>query len=107
MTERPTSFDQQEMLAPVELTKRQLIYVAKEDFQRYRRIVTPGMGVLALGNTTPSICVLAGPYPRCSKSRSIPRIPSETRRHKIVLNALVRPECQHDECPSFGRASEP
>jgi hypothetical protein len=34
MAERPTSFAQQEILAPLELTKGELIYVAKKDFQR-------------------------------------------------------------------------
>jgi hypothetical protein len=32
MTERPTSFVQQDILAPLELTKAELIYVAKKDF---------------------------------------------------------------------------
>jgi hypothetical protein len=32
MAKRPTSFGQQEMLAPVELTKGKLIYVAEKDF---------------------------------------------------------------------------
>jgi hypothetical protein len=32
MAERPTSLAQQEMLAPLELTKGELIYVAKKDF---------------------------------------------------------------------------
>jgi len=32
MAERPTSFAQQGILAPVELTKGKLIYVAKKDF---------------------------------------------------------------------------
>jgi len=32
MAERPTSFAQQEILAPLGLTQRELIYVAKKDF---------------------------------------------------------------------------
>jgi hypothetical protein len=32
MAERPTSFAQQEILLPLELTKRRAIYVAKKDF---------------------------------------------------------------------------
>jgi hypothetical protein len=32
MAERPTSFAQQEILARLELTKGELIYVAKKDF---------------------------------------------------------------------------
>jgi hypothetical protein len=32
MAEQPTSFAQQEILAPVGLTKGELIYVAKKDF---------------------------------------------------------------------------
>jgi hypothetical protein len=32
MAERPTSFAQQEILAPLELTKAELIDVAKKDF---------------------------------------------------------------------------
>ncbi len=32
MAERPTCFAQQEILAPWELTKGELIYVAKTDF---------------------------------------------------------------------------
>jgi len=32
MAERPTSIAQQEVLALLELTKAELIYVAKEDF---------------------------------------------------------------------------
>jgi hypothetical protein len=32
MAERPTSFAQQEILAPLGLTKGALIYVAKKDF---------------------------------------------------------------------------
>jgi hypothetical protein len=32
MTERPTSFAQQEILAALEPAKRELIYVAKKDF---------------------------------------------------------------------------
>ena len=34
MAERPTSFAQQEIFAPLELTKGVLIYAAKKDFQR-------------------------------------------------------------------------
>ena len=34
MAERPTSFVQQEILAPLELTKAELIYVEKKDFER-------------------------------------------------------------------------
>jgi hypothetical protein len=32
MAERPTSFAQQEILAPLELAKGERIYVAKKDF---------------------------------------------------------------------------
>jgi hypothetical protein len=32
MAERPTSFAQQEMFAPLELTKGEVIYAAKKDF---------------------------------------------------------------------------
>ena len=32
MAERPTSFAQQEILAPLQLAKRELIYVAKNNF---------------------------------------------------------------------------
>jgi hypothetical protein len=32
MAERPTSFAQQKILAPLELTKGALLYVAKKDF---------------------------------------------------------------------------
>jgi hypothetical protein len=32
MAERPTSFVQQEIVSPLELTKGELIYVAKKDF---------------------------------------------------------------------------
>jgi hypothetical protein len=32
MAERPTFFAQQEILAPLEPTKEELIYVAKKDF---------------------------------------------------------------------------
>jgi hypothetical protein len=32
MAERPTSFAQQEILAPLEPTRGELIYVAKNDF---------------------------------------------------------------------------
>lgn len=32
MAERPTSLAQQQILAPMELTKGKLIYVAKKDF---------------------------------------------------------------------------
>jgi hypothetical protein len=32
MAERPTSFAQQEILAPVDLMRGNLIYVAKKDF---------------------------------------------------------------------------
>jgi hypothetical protein len=34
MAERPTSFAQQEILAPLQLTKGELIYVAKKHFWR-------------------------------------------------------------------------